>query len=752
MKKFVSILLAAAAFAACAPSEKPGGGTEVVSLSVSPTSLSFKEADASTKFVSVTAGGAWTATVTGDWIHAGKLSGTGNSSISVKVDASDEENTRNGSIKVTCGSESATVEVTQEGNGKTPLVPAPAAFDGTKRASTTYQLLVYSFADSDGDGVGDFKGIESKLDYLDELGVTAIWLSPSQKTSSYHGYDVDDYYALNPLFGTEDDFKSMIDAAHARGIDVYMDYVLNHSGKNNPWFKKAVSSASNEYSSYYVLSQNWEADLKSGKLDNFGGLTSYDNMGGWTSITSGSGYTGRLHFVLDSNAKTVTVTETSESVDTPPSSSDWYIYCGSFKGMKKTAEGKYELTIDFDTDWGFLVCSATTWAANTKYGAQSNGLISFGKPFSLYTNANNDKVGNIVFSEGFTTNYFGAFGSYMPDLNYGAYTSCEQSGAFKETVASAKKWIDMGVDGFRLDAVAWVYQAVTVANQRFLDQWYNAVNKAYKDAGHSDDIFVVGEAWYGGHATEKLYYKGLPSNFEFDYGGMLSDALNKGNGSSYASNVIRYISDHKAQRDDAITALFLTNHDQDRWAEWVGKSAAKEKQSAAILLTSGGKPFIYQGEELGYWGNTSPYGDASRRQPMAWDKKLSGLCRYGLDDQHKTENIDKGMVSASISVETQSADENSLLNVYKSWSRLRNTYPALASGEMTSAPGNSGSIAAWYMTSGSEKMLVMHNVAAKEAEVSVSDSMEHPVAVLGSAYVKNGKLLLGPNSSVVFAL
>ena len=88
------------------------------------------------------------------------------------------------------------------------IVPQPAAFDGNKRASTTYQLLIYSFADSDGDGVGDFKGIENHLDYLDAMGATALWLSPAHPTGSYHGYDVNDYFALNPKFGTEADFKA----------------------------------------------------------------------------------------------------------------------------------------------------------------------------------------------------------------------------------------------------------------------------------------------------------------------------------------------------------------------------------------------------------------------------------------------------------------------------------------------------------------------------------------------------------------
>ena len=110
------------------------------------------------------------------------------------------------------------------------------------------------------------------------------------------------------------------------------------------------------------------------------------------------------------------------------------------------------------------------------------------------------------------------------------------------------------------------------------------------------------------------------------------------------------------------------------------------------------------------------------------------------------------MLKADISVEAQDADAGSLLNVYKTWSRLRNTYPALAEGTMTKAGLSGTSIAAWYMTSGSQKLLVIHNVASSAKEVKVTDSMAKPVGLLGKASVKEQTLTLGANSSVVFEL
>ena len=189
----------------------------------------------------------------------------------------------------------------------------------------------------------------------------------------------------------------------------------------------------------------------------------------------------------------------------------------------------------------------------------------------------------------------------------------------------------------------------------------------------------------------------------------------------------------------------MTNHDQDRAAEALGKNLAKEKQAAAMLLTTAGKPFVYQGEELGYYG-TKGGGDEYVRTPMMWNKSGSDCAKKGVS------KVDNAMLTSSISVEAQKADANSLLNVYKTWSRLRNIYPALAEGTMTVAPGNGGTIAAWYMTAGSQKLLVIHNTAGTAKDVTVKDDMSRAVGLLGTATYDHATLTLGPNSSVVFKL
>src|SRR5215472_13644 len=103
-----------------------------------------------------------------------------------------------------------------------------------------YELHVKTFCDSDGDGMGDFRGLMEKLDYLQELGVTAIWLLPFYPSPMRDdGYDIADYFDVNPNFGTLDDFRAFLDAAHDRNLRVITELVINHTSDQNPWFQKS---------------------------------------------------------------------------------------------------------------------------------------------------------------------------------------------------------------------------------------------------------------------------------------------------------------------------------------------------------------------------------------------------------------------------------------------------------------------------------------------------------------------------------
>lgn len=104
---------------------------------------------------------------------------------------------------------------------------------------TYYEVFVYSFYDSDGDGIGDLNGVTEKLDYIQDLGFNGIWLMPIMPSPTYHKYDTTDYMAIDPEYGTLEDFQNLLDGCHQRGIRVIIDLAMNHSSSNHPWFLEA---------------------------------------------------------------------------------------------------------------------------------------------------------------------------------------------------------------------------------------------------------------------------------------------------------------------------------------------------------------------------------------------------------------------------------------------------------------------------------------------------------------------------------
>ena len=131
-----------------------------------------------------------------------------------------------------------------------------------------YQIYPRSFCDSNGDGIGDLNGITEKLDYLKELGVDVVWLSPVYRSPmDDNGYDISDYRSIQPEFGTMEDFDRMLAEMHRRGIRLVMDLVVNHTSDEHPWFVESRSSKENPYRDYYIWREpkenqepnNWES-------------------------------------------------------------------------------------------------------------------------------------------------------------------------------------------------------------------------------------------------------------------------------------------------------------------------------------------------------------------------------------------------------------------------------------------------------------------------------------------------------------
>ena len=640
-------------------------------------------------------------------------------------------------------------------NGTAPEpapTPEPVTPERTGESGISYQLLVYSFADSDGDGCGDFRGIQSRLDYLKEMGVQALWLSPIHKASSYHGYDVLDYSSVNPDYGTEADFKSLLDAAHAKGIKIYLDYVLNHTSKNHPWFLDAKQSADSQYRDYYIFSDNPQADIRDGKIPMIAteGARGYDS-GQWFSAVTGVDGKLKVKFTLtlDNSGKpsTLRMDKVDDVTNSGSQNSGIWLYYGdaSMEQFYKTGAKECSLSLEFESSWGVLVRTSQTQWDSYKYGAPSGkNQLSYGTPLTL----SNSNAQDILLPGMTTTMYHSHFWTdWFADLNYGAVETCEQSGAFKSVCESADKWIRMGVDGFRLDAVKHIYHnADSDENPTFLKKFYDHCNATFKSAGGQGEFYMVGEQMSDA-AEVAPYYKGIPALFEFSFWYRLKDCLNSGKGGSFVGTIQGYQKLYAGYRSDYIEATKLSNHDEDRVGSDLGKNAAKMKLAGAVLLTAGGQPYIYQGEELGYWGTKSG-GDEYVRTPILWNADGSSLA-----DGKLSGKVDKAMLTSSISVESQAKDENSILNVYRKFGVLRDEYKALAKGsfDYCSAAASVNSVSAWYRSCEDQKVLVVHNFSGGNATVNLpSDSLDNAIATNGTVKVNGTKVTLGAYSSVVF--
>lgn len=415
---------------------------------------------------------------------------------------------------------------------------------------TYYEVFVYSFCDSDGDGVGDLQGLISRLDYINDgddatdtdLGCNGIWLMPVNPSPTYHKYDVADYYAIDEEYGTLEDFRELLAACDERGIKVIMDLVLNHSSSQNPWFQEAC------------------AYLK--------------GLGGGEPDAADCPYVDYYHF------------------------------------SKEQGGGYYPVE---GTDWF--------------YEAQ--------------------------------------FWSEMPDFNL----DCEP---LREEIAEITKyWLDMGVGGFRLDAVKEFYSGAPQSNIDFL-AWLTDTVKEQKP-----DAYLVGEAWLDMADYAPYYGSGIDSVFNFafaDKDGIISKVLNGASAAKYGAAVSSLAETFGAYNADYIDAPFYTNHDMGRSAGYYAgdNSAAQTKMAGAMNLFMGGAAFLYYGEELGMKGSGK---DENKRAPMYWSMNpdAAGMCDGPADMEDVKMKFE--------SLEEQEKDELSVYQFYKKVIKIRNQNPEIARGD-----------------------------------------------------------------------
>ena len=474
---------------------------------------------------------------------------------------------------------------------------ATSAPSDWKKGATCYEVFVRSFYDSNGDGIGDLKGLIQKLDYINDgapnsrrsLGARCIWLMPVAESPSYHGYDVTNYYRVNPAYGTNDDFKKLITEAHRRGIKVLVDLVLNHVSSEHPFFKEALRDSASPHR-------------------------------------------------------------------------DWFLWSRT----KPMVDGPYEV-----------------W----------------------HKSPVRDEY------------YYGLFWSGMPDLNY------TNPAVREEAKKVARFWLrDMGVDGFRLDAIPYL---VEEDGQRMHTRGTHEFLREFSAYVHSvaPSAFTIGEVWDSTGVLLSYYPDQLDAHFAFDVSNEIVDAVRTGSNKKLFSTALRLQREVRATR----WSPFLRNHDQTRTMTEFRGVGAQARLAATLLLTFPGLPFVYYGEEIGMTGDKP---DARLRTPMQWSRGFAA----GFSRGEPWETLQSD--AAFRNVEVENRDTSSLLNHYRRLIHLRARNSDLASGELIPLDAGDTTVAAYVRRSGDHAVLVVANLGISPVS-SVKLSSLDRLLPAGSYTAKN---------------
>lgn len=471
----------------------------------------------------------------------------------------------------------------------------PASLAGADQRAY-YEIFPASFYDANGDGHGDLAGIEAKLDYLVNLGVGGVWLMPVHPSPSYHKYDATDYYAVDPAYGTLEDFASLAAGLHARDMTLLLDLVINHTSSQHPWFLSATQSLAVEPCGQATCS-----------LDPL--------------CRDHNPYVLYYHFAQ----------ENTPGWHTVPNAEGWY--------------------------------------------------------------------------------YMGHFTYEMPDLNLA------NAEALAEVQAICAFWLDMGVDGFRLDAVPHYFEENVTENNAFVAWLMDTLR------GLKPDVYVVGEVWKDAGSIARYYESGISAIFNYPFSGAegaIVSAIRGKKGASFAQKAADWQHTLSAF-PGAVDAPFLSNHDNARIAGTLMRNPDTLKLAASLYLTLPGTPFLYYGEEIGMTGSGR---DENKRLPMVWGSaETPGVCQPPPNADQTADSL--GSVAAQLT------DDDSLLSHYQYLLSLRKTHTALQNGSIVPIDSGNAALCAYTLANDAETLLVVHNLG-KAAATLVYLGHTYTVPSLGS--------------------
>ncbi len=520
------------------------------------------------------------------------------------------------------------------------------------RGGVIYQIYPRSFQDSNGDGIGDLKGITQRLDYIASLGVDAIWISPFFKSPMKDfGYDVSDYRDVDPMFGSLEDFQELLDQAHAKGLKVMIDLVLSHTSDQHPWFTESRASTDNPKSDWYV----WADPKPDGTPPN-----------NWLSIFGGSAW------------------------QWDPRRLQYYLH---------------------------------------------NFLTS------------------------------------QPDLNF----HCEQ--VQDALLDVARFWLEMGVDGFRLDTINFYFHDRQLRDNPALPveernasiapavNPYNHQNHLYSKSQPENIAFLerlraltnefegraclgeVGDAQRGleimGEYTSGDARMHMCYAFEFLEKRTLTAA--------YAKQVFDQL---QTKAGDAWPCWAFSNHDVQRHASRWNLSDAATRQHAVLMMCLRGSACLYQGEELGLPEADVPFerlqdpygvefwpefkGRDGCRTPMVWatQDEQSGFSTgepwLPVSDTQSERAVDR-----------MEADDQSMLHHYRRAIALRNAHPALAAGAQSEMV-QVGPILMFRRENASEEVFCAFNLGREAGQVDLPSGSWQAIGEDIGSVTGEGRVTLQP--------
>jgi maltose alpha-D-glucosyltransferase/alpha-amylase len=485
-----------------------------------------------------------------------------------------------------------------------------------------YEVYVRAFYDSNGDGHGDLKGLTQKLDYLKDLGVDCLWLMPTYPSPlKDDGYDIADYCGVHSDYGTLDDFKALLEAAHARHIRVIMDLVLNHTSDQHPWFQAARADRNSPYRDYYVWS---DSDEK------------YRDA--------------RIIFV-----------------DTEHSNWTWDPRAGQY--------------------------------------------------------------------------YWHRFYSSQPDLNF------DNPVVQEELLKVIRFWLDMGVDGFRADAVPYLFERDETSCEN-LPETHSLLKRLrqFIDENYSGRILLCeANQW----PSDVRAYFGDDDEFHMAFHFPLMPrifmSIRQGE-----SEPIRWVLEQTPPiPENAQWCTFLRNHDEltlemvseeDRqwmWREYapdlrmrlnlgirrrlaplLDNNRRKIELANSLLFTLPGSPIIYYGDEIGMGDNIFLHDRNGVRTPMQWNASLHA--GFSNAKEIYAPVIDNSMFELrEVNVETQQGDSDSLLQTMRRMIAARKIHRTLGCGNLEWLDCGVSSVAAYSRTFDQDRLVILNNLSGKQQSVGV---------------------------------